>query len=275
MRRLMAISAFALFLAVPLWAQHGGGHAGGGHSGGFGGHAGFSGGHGGGFSAGGHMGGGHVSSGMRSSPIASRGFRRGPSTSQRTFSRSRGPFLHDGSRGNRFHGDRFRDRDGRFRNFGFRNNCFGFPCRGFGYPWAYGGYYDPWWWDSGSSYDEDYARDRATANEMNQQSLEEQRMRQQEQADGDQDIYARSDPAPRPPQREAEAAPVLPDTVLVFRDQHKQEVKNYAIVGQILWNFAPQRTQKIPLSDLDLPATTKANDDRGLTFRVPAAGEAQ
>ena len=29
MRRLMAISAFALFLAVPLWAQHGGGGHGG------------------------------------------------------------------------------------------------------------------------------------------------------------------------------------------------------------------------------------------------------
>jgi hypothetical protein len=63
--------------------------------------------------------------------------------------------------------------------------------------------------------------------------------------------------------------------VLVFRDQHKQEVHNYAIIGQTLWNFAPQRTEKIPLSDLDLPATTKANDDRGLTFRVPGTGEAQ
>jgi hypothetical protein len=29
------------------------------------------------------------------------------------------------------------------------------------------------------------------------------------------------------------------------------------------------------LSDLDLAATTKANDDRGLTFRVPDTGEAQ
>jgi hypothetical protein len=268
MRRLMAISAFALFLAVPLWAQHGGGHAGGG----FGGHAGFSGGHGG-VSGGGHMGGGHLSGGMRSGPVASRGFTRGPSTSQRTF--SRGPFLHDGFGGNRFHGNRFRDRDGRFHTFGFRNNCFGFACRWWGYPWAYGGYYDPWWWDSGSSYDEDYERDRAVANEMNQQSLEEQRMRQQEESDGDQDAYARSDPAPRSAQRETQGAPVVPDTVLIFRDQHKQEVKNYAIIGQTLWNFAPQRTQKIPLSDLDLPATTKANDDRGLTFRVPASSEAE
>jgi hypothetical protein len=254
MRRLMAISAFALFLAVPLWAQHGGGHTGGG----VGGHAGFSGSHGGGFS-GGHMGGGRVSSGMRSGPMVSRGFSHGPSFSNRGFSQQ--PFLHNG-----FH---------HVHTFRFRNNCFGFGCRSFGFPWAYGAYYDPWWWDSGPSYDEDYERDRALANQMNQQSLEEQRMRQQEEADGDQDIYARSDPAPHPAQREAAGTPVLPDTVLVFRDQHTQEVKNYAIIGQTIWSFAPQHTQKIPLSDLDLPATAKANDDRGLTFRVPAQGEAQ
>lgn len=110
---------------------------------------------------------------------------------------------------------------------------------------------------------------------MNQQSLEEQRVLRQEEADGDQDSYAQSPRAPRAAQQEANADPVLPDTVLIFRDQHKQEVKNYAIVGQTLWNFTGQRTEKIPLSDLDLPGTTKANDDRGLTFRVPAVGEAQ
>jgi hypothetical protein len=250
MRRLIPIAAFALLVAVPLWAQHGGGHSGGGHGGSVG-HAGFSGGHGGGFS-GGHIGGGHVA--MRSAPGAPRGFAHRPSFSQRGFSNR--PFLHD----------RFRGR--RVRTFGFRNNCF--ACRrGFYYPWGYGGYYDPFWWDSGSSYDEDYERDRATANEMNRQSLEEQRMRREEEADGDQDLYSRSAPAPR------EQDSVLPPTVLVFRDEHKQEIRNYAIVGQTLWNFAPQHTQKIPLSDLDLPATTKANDDRGLTFRVPASNEGQ
>jgi hypothetical protein len=142
---------------------------------------------------------------------------------------------------------------------------------------VYGGYYDPyWWWDSGSSYDEDYERDRATANAMNEQSLEEQRMRRQEQADGDGDFYARSSPAPGPAAGdEPQGAATVPATVLVFRDQRKLEIGNYAIVGQTLWNFAPQRAEKIPLSDLDLPATTKANDDRGLTFRVPANSEAQ
>jgi hypothetical protein len=93
-------------------------------------------------------------------------------------------------------------------------------------------------------------------------------MRQQ----SDQDVYANSAPA-QP--REQDPVESLPATVLVFRDQHKQEVQNYAIVGQTLWNFAPQHTQKIPLSDLDLPATTKANDERGVDFRVPGAREGQ
>ena len=105
------------------------------------------------------------------------------------------------------------------------------------------------------------------ANEMNAQSLEQQRMR----ASADPYVYPRPAPAP---EREA-STEVLPATVLVFRDQHKQEVQNYAIVGQTLWNFAPQHTQKIPLADLDLPATTKANDDRGVDFRLPGAREGQ
>jgi hypothetical protein len=258
MRRLMSITVFALFLAVPVWAQRGGG-----------GHAGFGSGHAGSFSE--HAGfssGGNFSSGMRSGA----GFSHGLTQASRPGS-SRGPFLHDG-----FRGDRFRNGFGnRFRTYGFRNNCFGYRCWGYGYPWVYGGYYDPFWWgDSGSSYDEDYERNRAFANEMNEQSLEEQQMLRQEEADGDRDLYARSDPAPRHASGDKpEGTPIMPATVLVFRDQHQKEIQNYAIVGQTLWNFAPQRTEKIPLFDLDLPATTKANDDRGITFRVPTSNEAQ
>jgi hypothetical protein len=158
----------------------------------------------------------------------------------------------------------------RLRAFGFRNNCAGFGCRGrFGYPWGYAGTYNPyWWWDSGSSYDQDQQYQTGLANEMNQQSLEEQRMRRQD----DQDLYARSAP---PPPRQEEVTEAAPATVLVFRDEHKQEIHNYAIVGETLWNFAPQHTQKIPLSDLDIPATTKTNDERGVDFHVPGAGEGQ
>jgi hypothetical protein len=213
-------------------------------------------------------GGGHISGGMHSGPSAARGFNHGRTFSQRSFS-------HQAFRGN-FRNNRFRGRS-RFRTFGF-NNCIGFRCRGFGYPWAYGGYYDPWWWDSDSSYDDGYDRDRAMANDMNAQSLDEQRMRRQEEADGDQDSYADSTQRSRLGASDSGAAsvsPIAPPTVLVFRDQHKQEIRNYAIVGQTLWNFSPQRTEKIPISDLDLIATTKANDDRGLSFRVPESSQAQ
>lgn len=110
---------------------------------------------------------------------------------------------------------------------------------------------------------------------MDQQSLEQQRMLRQEEDDGDQDAYAPSRSQSAPAQQSTNPAPLTPPTVLVFRDQRKQELQNYAIVGQTLWDFEPQRTRKIPLSDLDLQATIKANDDRGVTFRVPNPPEGQ
>ena len=254
MRRLLFIATLVPLLAVvPAWGQmRGGGRGSGGGHGGFTPHGSF----------GGHMGGDHVFGGMHSGRsfsgphFQSLGFDHGPSFRQPTF-----------FRGDRFRGDRFRHHH--FRNFGFAN-CFG--CRrSWGWPWWYAGYYDPyWWWDSGSSYDEDREREIAEANEMNAQSLEDQRMRREE----DQDLYARSDRQAQPRDEQAMKAP-LPATVLVFRDQRKQEVQNYAIVGQTLWTFAPQRTQKIPLAELDLQATAKANDERGVDFRMPSAGEGQ
>src|SRR5271165_1149992 len=65
-----------------------------------------------------------------------------------------------------------------------------------------------------------------------------------------------------------EAKPNEP-SVLVFRDGHQQEVSNYAIMGQTVYVF-DKRTQKIALADLDVPATIKANDERGLEFNIPA-----
>jgi hypothetical protein len=237
MHRPLLITAFVLLMAaVPLSAQHGGGHASaGGHGGGFASH-----------SFAGHSSGARAFSGTHSgSGLASRPFARGSSRqslSARGFNRSGRV---------------------RIRTFGLRNNCYG--CRGaYGYGWGF----DPYWWNSGSAYDQDQQNQIGLANEMNQQSLDEQRMREQ----GDQDAYARSAP---PPPRQAERTEVPPATVLVFRDQHKQEVRNYAIVGQTLWSFGTQRTEKIPLSDLDLPATTKVNDEHGVDFRLPGALEGQ
>jgi hypothetical protein len=241
MHRPLFIAAFVLLLvcaplSAPLSAQHGGGHASGGGHGFGGGHGGFSGGH--------AFSGGHSGSSFAAHSGA-RGFVSRPSISSRGVNRSGGV---------------------RLRTRGFRNRRYGYG--GYGYPWLYGGFYDPyWWWDSGS-YDQERQYEVGLANEMNVQSLEEERARRQ----GDQDADARPAPAPA---REKERTEATPATVLVFRDQHKQEVQNYAIVGQTLWNFAPQHTQKIPLSDLDLPATTRANDERGVDFRLPGTREGQ
>lgn len=113
---------------------------------------------------------------------------------------------------------------------------------------------------------------------MNRQNLEEQRMLRQEQADGDQDNYAsRYNGPPRSYHGDGNAqtpekngTPIFADTVLVFRDKHQQEIKDYAIVGDTLWSFAPGHTQKISLDELDLDATKRANESRGITFSLPS-----
>ena len=75
------------------------------------------------------------------------------------------------------------------------------------------------------------------------------------------------DPAPDPP-----ATPIArePDTILVFKDGHKLQVGNYAIVGSNLFDLTPGHRQKVALADLDVPATEKANDDQGVDFKLPA-----
>ena len=68
-------------------------------------------------------------------------------------------------------------------------------------------------------------------------------------------------------------APSKPDlhslTELVFQDKHTQEIQNYAIVGQTFWIFDGPQTKKISISELDVPATIKANDARGVDFQLP------
>jgi hypothetical protein len=226
MRRLLSIAAFVVLAALAsASAQRGGMRtSGGGHN-----------------VAVGHASGGHSFSGMHSG--------QGVSSAHSFVT---------------FHGERFGG--SRVRTRGFRN-CFG--CRrGYGYPWyagyGYAGYYDPYWWsDSSYSYDEDQARELALADEMNAVSLEEQRLREQEDRDRGQDLYARRT------QRREERSTAGPATALVFRDKHVEEVRNYAIAGGTLWVLNEQAAKKIPLAQLDLAATVKMNDERGVDFQVP------
>jgi hypothetical protein len=84
------------------------------------------------------------------------------------------------------------------------------------------------------------------------------------QTDADTDSQLTSAQPPEDP------VSVQPSTVLVFKDGHQADVLNYAIVGDTLFDFADGRTRKILLADLDLKATHKANDDRGVDFQLPA-----
>jgi hypothetical protein len=65
--------------------------------------------------------------------------------------------------------------------------------------------------------------------------------------------------------------PVLeqPSTVLVFRNGKRLEIRNYAIVGDQVVNLSGKGPRKIPLSDLDLNATSRVNDDHAVDFGLP------
>jgi hypothetical protein len=77
------------------------------------------------------------------------------------------------------------------------------------------------------------------------------------------------EPEPAPKPEAAAPAPDQPPTVLVFRDGHKSEVKNYAILGDALYDLSSDRRRKIALADLDVAATARENDERGIDFRLP------
>jgi hypothetical protein len=281
MRRLALITAFAVFFALPLCAQRGG-HAGGGFHGGVGGGRGFSGGH---FSGGMHSGfargmpSSGVSHGVRSSGFFN-GTRSGSHRFGNQFSNCFGAFCGHPGFGNQF-GNPLRNCVGALcgSRFGSRSRRSGWGSgRGWGLGW---GYYDPWlssWDNDDYRFDRDYYRDRALAEQWNEQNLAESRMREEEaQADRDEHSYApRSYSRDTRPQNEEQQSAAAPSpTVLIFRDRHQKELSNYAIVGQNLVDLTPQHHEKIPLANLDLPATIKANDDRGVTFRVPEAQEGQ
>ena len=138
----------------------------------------------------------------------------------------------------------------------------------YGYPAYYGSdfYSPPDYYPGYDYYGSSYSAPAYSAqNDIAQQQqdidrLEDEVARLREQRETQQ--QSREAPGP---QTESPSEP----TLLVFRDKHTQEVENYAIVGGTLWIFSEQRATKLPLSWLDLEATTKANDDRGVNFQVP------
>ena len=70
--------------------------------------------------------------------------------------------------------------------------------------------------------------------------------------------------------------PKLPPAVIVFRDRHVEELGKYMIQGDALFTGADYSTtgswtRKIPLKELDLPASLKLNKERGTKFNLPSS----
>jgi hypothetical protein len=86
-------------------------------------------------------------------------------------------------------------------------------------------------------------------------------------------VTARSAVAPKSavqPQHE------LSPAVLVFHNGRKEEVSEYTIMNGTIYSKADywttgSWTRKIQIADLDVPATLKLNQDRGLKFVLPAS----
>lgn len=174
-------------------------------------------------------------------------------------------------------------------NFNSRNCCFSFRPKnphhsglgggrfGYGvgvlplystpYYYGYGDVVDPVDDSMEQSYGSLAARPQPDRQSQAQQQYNDDRLSQLEKQMDDMENTPKKSQA-------AESEPQLPvadqpDTVLVFRDGHSIQVTNYAIVGDTIYDFSQGSRHKIALADLDLTATQKQNDARGLDFRLP------
>jgi hypothetical protein len=86
--------------------------------------------------------------------------------------------------------------------------------------------------------------------------------------------YAEAGKSPQITQYPAQAE--LPPTILIFRDGHREQAPEYAIVGSTIYAKADywqtgQWTKNIQLSALNIPETVKANRSNGVKFTLPSA----
>jgi hypothetical protein len=98
------------------------------------------------------------------------------------------------------------------------------------------------------------------------------REKRQSRNSGKDSAAAQPDPKPSTAASDSprkEQADDSPATVFVFKDGHKVETHNYAIVGQTLFDFSSKPLKKLQIADLDVDATRKANDALGISLTLP------
>jgi hypothetical protein len=68
----------------------------------------------------------------------------------------------------------------------------------------------------------------------------------------------------------------LTPTMLIFRDGHREQVPDYAIVGRVIYAHGDldgepgYGLKNIRVSELDIPATIRANRENGVSFTLPS-----
>lgn len=292
MRRWVLSVGLCALLALPVWGQRGGG----GHGGmGGGGHA-MSGG-GGGYAAHGSAGYSyHGPAGGYRTPSYTGGYRAPGYPSG-----SRAPGYPGGYRStytNNWHGNGWVWNG---HSWGWHGYPYGYGWRGYPYRWGWGWGY-PWWgfgwgswwwpgwglgwgtgwdwgaWDNSFDYpaDSGYAASNYQANNYQAQPYVYATPNSDYSPDSqtqDEISNLRSEVDQLRAQQEnsaqSKAAQIHAQTVLVYSDGHTEEVENYAIVGKTIWIFNESHARKVPLSDLNLAATKRDNEDRGIEFVVP------
>jgi hypothetical protein len=141
-------------------------------------------------------------------------------------------------------------------------------------PW--GGYYYAPYVDYNAQAQADYEAQQEAARAMQEQTEDQIRQQALQKTIDDlkdyndrrdreleQERLQRESAAPQPP------APPDPAIILVFKDGHRTEIYNYAIMGETFYDLSGGRSRKIPLAEIDLGATTKVNNDNGVDFRLP------
>jgi len=185
---------------------------------------------------------------------------------------NRGPFFRSRGFDGRFFDGRFNDGFHRFHHR--RSFVFAVPYYG---AYGYGAYGSPYYADYGYPYysSNSYANDPAAStsyyadlsSQVNQLDSEMQQLRSEN--DSLRSTLEEQRRPLAPPSSVASKATNEPATVIVYRDGHRSEIQNYAVVGSTLWLLSGTRATKVPLADVDLDQTVKANEDRGLNFPVP------
>ncbi len=82
---------------------------------------------------------------------------------------------------------------------------------------------------------------------------------------------------PEQPRAQAPAKPEPPPvpTIFVLRNGKQLELTDFAVTGDTLYDLSNGRARKISLSEVDVPATIKVNDERGVEFSLPNSAKVQ